>query len=86
MGRKAGPPKVTKVFRIEPEDDVKLEEILQYWRAGRGFYNFKKYTRSDVVGQALRQYWLQQKAKHETDGKYCGICGNTTRSEKRQEG
>ena len=79
MGRKAGPIKHTKVFRITPDDDVKLEEILKYWQASRGWHNMKVYTRSDVVGQALRQYWLQQKAKHETDGKYCGICHNPTR-------
>ena len=81
MGRKAGPIKHTKVFRITPDDDKKLEEILRYWQASRSFHNLKVYTRSDVVGQALRQYWLQQKAKHETDGKYCGICGNPTRRE-----
>ncbi len=81
MGRKPGPTKHTKVFRITPDDDVKLEEILRYWQASRSFHNLKVYTRSDVVGQALRQYWLQQKAKHETDGKYCGICGNPTRRE-----
>ena len=81
MGRKPGEPKYTKVFRITPDDDNKLEDILKYWQAGRGFYNLKTYTRSDVVGQAIRQYWLQQKAKHETDGKYCGICGNPTRRE-----
>ena len=61
MGRKAGPIKHTKVFRITPDDDVKLEEILKYWQASRGWHNMKVYTRSDVVGQALRQYWLQQK-------------------------
>jgi len=54
---------------------------LKYWQANRGFYNVKSYTRSDVIGQAIRQYWIQQKAKHETDGKYCGICGNPTRRE-----
>jgi len=69
------------VFRISPDDDVKIDDILKYWQANRGFYNVKTYTRSDVVGQAIRQYWLQQKAKHETDGKYCGICGNPTRRE-----
>ena len=81
MGRKAGPIKHTKVFRISPDDDNKIEDILKYWQANRGFYNVKTYTRSDVVGQAIRQYYLQQKAKHETDGKYCGICGNPTRRE-----
>lgn len=81
MGRKPGPVKNTKVFRITPDDDQKLEEILRYWQASRSFHNLKVYTRSDVVGQAVRQYWLQQKAKHETDGKYCGICGNPTRRE-----
>lgn len=79
MGRKPGPVKNTKVFRIAPDDDVKIDDILKYWQANRGFYNIKSYTRSDVVGQAIRQYWKQQKAKHETDGKYCGICGNPTR-------
>ena len=78
MGRKPGPTKWTKVFRITPDDDRKLEEILQFWQRSKGFYNMKTYTRSDVVGQALRQYWLQQKAKVETDGKHCGICGNPT--------
>ena len=81
MGRKPGPVKNTKVFRITPDDDQKLEEILRYWQASRSFHNLKVYTRSDVVGQAVRQYWLQQKAQHETDGKYCGICGNPTRRE-----
>jgi hypothetical protein len=81
MGRKPGPVKHTKVFRITPDDDNKIDDILKYWQANRGFYNVKTYTRSDVVGQAIRQYWLQQKAKHETDGKYCGICGNPTRRE-----
>ena len=79
MGRKAGPVKFTKVFRITPDDDNKIDDILKYWQANRGFYNVKTYTRSDVIGQAVRQYWLQQKAKHETDGKYCGICGNPTK-------
>tara|TARA_R100001163_G_C5006694_1_gene153993 strand:- start:153 stop:401 length:249 start_codon:yes stop_codon:yes gene_type:complete len=81
MGRKAGPHKWTKVFRITPDDDRKLEEILQFWQRSKGFYNMKTYTRSDVVGQALRQYWLQQKAKVETDGKHCGICDNPTHRE-----
>ena len=63
MGRKAGPTKWTKVFRITPDDDRKLEEILQFWQRSKGFYNMKTYTRSDVVGQAVRQYWLQQKGK-----------------------
>jgi hypothetical protein len=81
MGRKPGPVKHTKVFRITPDDDNKIDDILKYWQANRGFYNVKTYTRSDVIGQAVRQYWLQQKAKHETDGKYCGICGNPTRRE-----
>ena len=79
MGRKPGPVKHTKVFRITPDDDNKIDDILKYWQANRGFYNVKTYTRSDVIGQAVRQYWLQQKAKHETDGKYCGICGNPTK-------
>jgi len=79
MGRKPGPTKHTKVFRITPDDDNKIDDILKYWQANRGFYNVKTYTRSDVIGQAVRQYWLQQKAKHETDGKYCGICGNPTK-------
>ena len=81
MGRKPGPVKHTKVFRITPKEDVKIDDILKYWQANRGFYNVKSYTRSDVIGQAIRQYWIQQKAKHETDGKYCGICGNPTRRE-----
>ena len=81
MGRKPGPTKYTKVFRIAPDDDNKIDDILKYWQASRGFYNVKTYTRSDVVGQAIRQYFLQQKAKHETDVKYCGICGNPTRRE-----
>ena len=69
------------MFRLTLETDVQIEHILKYWQASRGFYNVKTYTRSDVVGQAIRQYFLQQKAKHETDGKYCGICGNPTRRE-----
>ena len=81
MGRKAGPIKWTKVFRVTPDEDKKIDEILKYWNASRGFYNIKSYTRSDVVGQAINQYYKQQKAKHETDGKYCGICGNPTRRE-----
>ena len=81
MGRNAGPIKYTKVFRITPNEDIQIDDILKYWQANRGFYNVKTYTRSDVVGQAIRQYYLQQKAKHETDGKYCGICGNPTRRE-----
>ena len=81
MGRKPGPVKHTKVFRITPQDDIKIDDILKYWQANRGFYNVKTYTRSDVVGQAIAQYWKQQKANHETDGKYCGICGNPTRRE-----
>lgn len=81
MGRKAGPHKLTKVFRITPDDDEKLEQILKFWQRSRGFYNMKTYTRSDVVGQALRQYWLQQRAKVETDGKLCGVCGNPTHRE-----
>ena len=81
MGRKPGPVKNTKVFRITPQEDMKIEDILKYWHANRGFYNLKAYTRSDVVGQAISQYWKQQKARHETDGKYCGICGNPTRRE-----
>ena len=81
MGRKAGPIKWTKVFRVTPDEDKKIDEILKYWNANRGFYNTKSYTRSDVVGQAISQYYKQQKAKHETDGKYCGICGNPTRRE-----
>ena len=81
MGRKAGPIKWTKVFRVTPDEDKKIDEILKYWNASRGFYNTKSYTRSDVVGQAISQYYKQQKAKHETDGKYCGICGNPTRRE-----
>ena len=81
MGRKAGPTKHTKVFRITPDDDRKLEEILQYWQRSRGFYNTKSYTRSDVVGQALRQYCLIQRAKVQTDGAHCGACGNPTNRE-----
>ena len=78
MGRKPGPTKWTKVFRITPDDDRKLDQILEFWQRSKGFYNMKTYTRSDVVGQAISQYWKQQKARHETDGKYCGICGNPT--------
>ena len=81
MGRKPGPVKYTKVFRITPNEDIQIDDILKYWQANRGFYNVKTYTRSDVVGQAISQYWKQQKARHETDGKYCGICGNPTRRE-----
>ena len=81
MGRKPGPVKNTKVFRITPQEDMKIEDILKYWHANRGFYNLKAYTRSDVVGQALRQYWLIQRAKVETDGAHCGACGNPTNRE-----
>ena len=81
MGRKPGPPKESKMFRLTLETDVQIEHILKYWQASKGFYNIKSYTRSDVVGQAISQYYKQQKAKHETDGKYCGICGNPTRRE-----
>lgn len=79
MGRKAGPIKVSKMFRLTPNTDLKIDDILKYWQASRGFYNMKTYTRSDVLEQAISQYYKQQKAKHETDGKYCGICGNPTR-------
>jgi hypothetical protein len=79
MGRKAGPVKVSKMFRLTPNTDLKIDDILKYWQANRGFYNMKTYTRSDVLEQAISQYYKQQKAKHETDGKYCGICGNPTR-------
>ena len=78
MGRKPGPVKYTKVFRITPNEDVQIDDILKYWQANRGFYNVKTYTRSDVVGQAIRQYWLIQRAKVETDGAHCGACGNPT--------
>ena len=81
MGRKAGPVKVSKMFRLTPNTDLKIDDILKYWQASRGFYNMKTYTRSDVLEQAISQYYKQQKAKHETDGKYCGICGNPTRSD-----
>ena len=81
MGRKAGPKKESKMFRLTLETDVQIEHILKYWQASRGFYNMKTYTRSDVLEQAISQYYKQQKAKHETDGKYCGICGNPTRRE-----
>jgi hypothetical protein len=79
MGRKPGPAKVSKMFRLTPNTDLKIDDILKYWQASRGFYNMKTYTRSDVLEQAISQYYKQQKAKHETDGKYCGICGNPTR-------
>jgi len=79
MGRKAGPVKISKMFRLTPNTDLKIDDILKYWQASRGFYNMKTYTRSDVLEQAISQYYKQQKAKHETDGKYCGICGNPTR-------
>jgi len=79
MGRKPGPAKESKMFRLTLETDVQIEHILKYWQASRGFYNTKTYTRSDVLEQAINQYYKQQKAKHETDGKYCGICGNPTR-------
>ena len=76
MGRKPGPVKHTKVFRITPDDDNKIDDILKYWQANRGFYNVKTYTRSDVIGQAIQQYWLQQRANSETNGRMCGVCGN----------
>tara|TARA_Y100000004_G_scaffold84116_1_gene94427 strand:- start:27 stop:272 length:246 start_codon:yes stop_codon:yes gene_type:complete len=79
MGRKPGPAKISKMFRLTPNTDLKIDDILKYWQANRGFYNMKTYTRSDVLEQAINQYYKQQKAKHETDGKYCGICGNPTR-------
>ena len=79
MGRKPGPKKDSKMFRLTPNTDLKIDDILKYWQASRGFYNIKTYTRSDVLEQAISQYYKQQKAKHETDGKYCGICGNPTR-------
>lgn len=81
MGRKAGPKKDSKMFRLTPKTDMLIDDILKYWQASRGFYNMKTYTRSDVLEQAINQYYKQQKAKHETDGKYCGICGNPTRRE-----
>jgi hypothetical protein len=67
MGRKPGPVKYTKVFRITPQEDIKIDDILKYWQANRGFYNVKTYTRSDVVGQAIAQYWKQQKALYGTE-------------------
>lgn len=84
MGRKAGPVKHSKMFRISPKEDEQLEEILQYWRARRGFHNSKSYTRSDVVGQALGEYWKIQKANHETDFKYCGSCGQPKSNKARE--
>ena len=76
MGRKAGPTKHTKVFRITPKEDEQIEEVLRYWRARRGWHNHKQYMRSDVVGQAISEYWKIHRANHETDFKYCGSCGN----------
>ena len=67
MGRKPGPAKVSKMFRLTPNTDLKIDDILKYWQASRGFYNIKTYTRSDVLEQAISQYYKQQKAKHETD-------------------
>jgi hypothetical protein len=81
MGRKPGPVKNTKVFRITPKADNQIDDILKYWQASSGFYNFKTYTRSDVVDQAIGQYWLQQRANHETKGKFCGICGQPKNQE-----
>ena len=75
MGSKAGPTKYTKVFRITPKEKEQIEEVLQYWRARRGWHNHKQYTRSDVVGQSIGEYWKIQRANHETDFKYCGSCG-----------
>ena len=79
MGRKPGPVKYTKVFRITPDDDNKIDDILKYWQASRGFYNTKTYTRSDVLEQAMSMYHNHLKVKHETDGKMCGVCGHPTR-------
>ena len=60
MGRKAGPIKVSKMFRLTPNTDLKIDDILKYWQASRGFYNMKTYTRSDVLEQAISQYYKQQ--------------------------
>ena len=77
MGRKPSPYiRQSKMFRIGREDDKQIEDILNYWRARRGFYNNKSYTRSDVINQAIGEYYKIQKANHETDFKYCGSCGN----------
>jgi len=37
MGRKPGPPKNTKVFRITPNEDIQIDDILKYLQANRGF-------------------------------------------------
>ena len=76
MGRKAGPTKYTKVFRITPKEDQQIEEILQYWRARRGFHNNETIYKKRRIGQAIGEYWKIQRANHETDFKYCGSCGN----------
>jgi hypothetical protein len=41
VGRKAGPIKVSKMFRLTPNTDLKIDDILKYWQASRGFYNMK---------------------------------------------
>jgi len=79
MGRKPGPKKESKMFRLTLETDVQIEHILKYWQASRGFYNMKTYTRSDVLEQAISMYHNHLRVKSETDGKMCGVCGHPTR-------
>jgi len=83
MGRRRGEIKETVTIRLTPKAREYVSQLLQYARASRGWQNTKVYTNSLMIEQAIGHYWKSQKAKHETDNKYCGCCNSPIAKELR---
>ena len=75
MGRKPGEPKETVTIRLTPRARAMVKEIKEGWVSRRGWGNYRKYTNSLVIEQAIGEYYKKKTVDWKFDFKVCGICG-----------
>ena len=80
MGRKPGEPKETVTIRLTPKARRYVKEIKEGWVRRRGFGNYRKYTNSLVIEQAIGEYYKKKTVDWKFDFKVCGIAVRTKRS------
>jgi len=74
MGRPAGRPKDTVAVRLEPDTRIKITELRKQFIRMQGFSGTKTYSNSQIIEQAILQYYDAKITEWRFDYKVCGRC------------
>jgi hypothetical protein len=81
MGRRRGEIKETVTIRLTPRARQMVTDIKRYFQRG---FSGKMYTNSLAIEQSIGHYYKSIKAMHESQGTWCGCCGQSRNMDKRK--